>query len=93
MSNTHITDERVRWTPVALATPEPARFWVCDSFHDKTYYDVAGAITHRSPAGTVRVSLDGFGAVGSPGIRSDRWIITQGFRYLRGKKVAVRMRD
>jgi hypothetical protein len=93
MTNTHTTDERVRWTSVALATPEPARFWVCDSFHDKTYFDVSGTITHRSPAGTVRVSLDGFGAVGSPGIRSDRWIVTQGLRYLRGKKVAVRMRD
>ena len=90
---TTLTTEQVRWTPVALATPEPARFWVCDSFHDMTFYDVPGTITHRSPAGTVRVALDGFGPVGSPGIRSDRWIITQGLRYLRGKKVAVRMRD
>ncbi len=85
--------EQVRWIPVKLATPEPSRFWVCDSFRDKTFYDVSGTITHRSPAGTVRVSLDGFGDIGSPGIKSDRWIITQGLRYLRGKKVAVRMRD
>jgi len=62
---TTLTTEQVRWTPVALATPEPARFWVCDSFYDKTFYDVSGTITHRSPAGTVRVSLDGFGPVGA----------------------------
>ncbi len=93
MSNARAAAEKIRWTPVALETPEPARFWVCDSYHDKTYFDVAGTITHRSPAGTVRISLDGFGPVGSAGIRSDRWIITQGLRYLRGKKIAVRMRD